>query len=66
MPDTIKIKSRRDQEMECALKELKRETKIHNRGSTFEQTFAKQFKKAQIRSIKDAIKEYKKRLKKQK
>jgi hypothetical protein len=63
MSDMIKIKSRRDQEMECALKELKIETKRYNRNDTFEKTFAKYFKKAQIRSIREAIKEAKKRLK---
>ncbi len=57
------MKSRRDQEMEDVLKELKKEVKGYNRCSTFEKTFAKHFKKAQIRSIREAIKEYKKRLK---
>jgi len=57
------MKSRRDQEMEEALKELKKEVKGYHRNSTFEITFAKYFKKAQIRSMKEAIKEYKKRLK---
>lgn len=57
------VKNIREQKMEEAIKELKKEVNGYNRCGTFEKTFAKHFKKAQIRSIKEAIKEYKKRLK---
>ena len=42
--------------MEDALKELKKEVKKINRGNTFEKTFAKYYEKAQIQSIREAIK----------